>query len=122
MPEWLSLIEWGMLLLNPDSPAKRASMPTKLAEFFASGVRPVQFGCNTEVSEWVRRTGSGFVLPDVRPETLETAAERIVSSTPDAQVTAHARALAAPHFSLESGLEKYERVLLATFGDLRRRR
>lgn len=120
MPEWLSFIHWGMLLLNPGSPAKRASMPTKLAEFLASGVRPVQFGCNTEVSDWVRSTGSGFVLPDVRPETLDSAAERIVSTELDGQVTQRARGLAAPHFSLQSGLEKYEQVLLATFGDLRR--
>lgn len=121
MPEWLSLIDWGMLLLNPGSPAKRASMPTKLAEFLACGVRPVQFGCNTEVSEWVRQTGSGFVLPDVKPETLEATADRIVSSRPEPELTARARALAAPHFSLESGIAKYERVLLATFGDLRRK-
>ncbi|MDP3157130.1 MAG: hypothetical protein Q8N23_30950 [Archangium sp.] len=120
MPEWLSLIDWGMLLLNPGSPAKRASMPTKLAEFLACGVRPVQFGCNAEVSEWVRSTGSGFVLADVRPETLEAAAERIVAAPADAGVMEQARVLAAPHFSLSSGLDKYERVLLATFGDLRR--
>jgi hypothetical protein len=119
MPEWLSLIEWGMLLLNAASPAKRASMPTKLAEFLACGVRPVQFGCNAEVADWVRRTGSGFVLPDVRPQSLVAAAERIVSSGPEGP-TALARELAAPHFSLQAGLEKYERVLLATFGEVRR--
>ncbi|HEX3597854.1 MAG TPA: glycosyltransferase, partial [Polyangiaceae bacterium] len=57
MPEWVSLIRWGILLL--DSPfAKRGSMPTKLAEFFAAGVRPIQHGCNAEVSEWVQRAGS----------------------------------------------------------------
>lgn len=122
MPEWLSLIDWGMLLLNPGSPAKRASMPTKLAEFLACGVRPVQFGCNSEVSEWVRKTGSGFVLGDVRPETLEAAAERIVAAAPDPRLTAEARLLSAPHFSLAAGLDKYEQVLLATFGDLRRAR
>lgn len=120
MPEWLSLIDWGMLLLNPGSAAKRASMPTKLAEFLACGVRPVQFGCNAEVSDWVRRTGSGFVLPDVRTETLLGAAARIVEAPQDSAATDRARTLAAGHFSLESGLEKYERVLLSTFGDVRR--
>ena len=122
MPEWLSLIDWGMLLLNPNSAAKRASMPTKLGEFLACGVRPVQFGCNTEVSDWVRRTGSGIVLPDVRPSTLEEAAERIVATALDSRATALARTLARPHFSLEHGLGEYERVLLATFGDLRTHR
>ncbi|MDP1822363.1 MAG: glycosyltransferase [Archangium sp.] len=119
MPEWLSLIDWGMLLLNPDSSAKRASMPTKLAEFLACGVRPVQFGCNSEVSDWVKNTGSGFVLADVRPHTLEAAAERIVTTTLEDEVASRARSLAAPHFSLESGLDKYEHVLTRTFGELR---
>jgi glycosyltransferase involved in cell wall biosynthesis len=119
MPEWLSLIDWGMLLLNPSSPAKRASMPTKLAEFLACGVRPVQFGCNTEVSEWVARAGSGLVLPDVAPATLEAAA-RDISTAPLAEgVLSRARETARPHFSLAAGLDKYERVLLGTFGDLR---
>ncbi len=119
MPEWLSLMHWGMLLLNPSSPAKRASMPTKLAEFLACGVRPVQFGCNAEVSEWVARTGSGVVLEAVAAEDLERAAERIVSVGRDSDGLERARALAAPHFSLSSGLDQYERVLLSTFGELR---
>lgn len=120
MPEWLSLIDWGMLLLNPGSPAKRASMPTKLAEFLACGVRPVQFGCNTEVSDWVRSAGSGFVLTDVSQKSLEDAAARIVSAGAEDGLRATARSLAAAHFSLQAGLERYEQVLLATFGDLRR--
>lgn len=121
MSEWLSLIDWGLLLLQPASRAKRASMPTKLAEFFACGVRPVQFGCSSEVSDWVRTAGSGFVLPDVTPQSLEAAAERIIASSPDAWLVASARAVAAPHFSLEAGIKKYESVLVATFGDLRGR-
>lgn len=122
MPDWLSLIDWGMLLLNASSPAKRASMPTKLAEFLAAGVRPVQFGCNEEVSGWVRRTGSGFVLDDVSTASLEAAARRISASTRDDAMLERARELAAPHFSLASGIEKYEQVLLATFGDLREKK
>lgn len=122
MPDWLSLIDWGMLLLNPSSPAKRASMPTKLAEFLACGVRPVQFGCNEEVSSWVRKTGAGFVLDDVAPQSLDAAARRISESKRDDAQLAKAREVAAPHFSLQSGIEKYEQVLLATFGDLREKK
>lgn len=113
MPQWLSLIDWGLLLLNPSSPAKRASMPTKLAEFFASGVRPVQFGCNEEVSAWVRKTGSGLVLEDVSGPALAAAAERIVATPRDESVVERAREIAATHFSLASGLTKYGTVLRA---------
>lgn len=120
MPEWLSLMEWGLLLLATGSPAKRASMPTKLAEFLATGVRPVQFGCNEEVSAWVRRTGSGLVLDEVSAAGRGRAADAIISTAPDAQVAEVARARAASHFSLASGLAKYEAVLRSTFGELRR--
>ena len=61
-------------------------MPTKLAEFLATGVRPVQFGCNEEVSAWVRRTGSGLVLDEVSAAGLGRAADAIISTAPDAQV------------------------------------
>jgi glycosyltransferase involved in cell wall biosynthesis len=115
MPHWLSLIDWGLLLLNPSSPAKRASMPTKLAEFFACGVRPVQFGCNEEVSHWVRRTGSGFVLDGVSERQLIAAAERIVSTPRDEDVIRRARSIAEPHFSLAAGIERYEQVLKRVF-------
>jgi len=115
MPQWLSLIDWGLLLLNPGSPAKRASMPTKLAEFFACGVRPVQFGCNQEVSDWVRRTGSGFVLDGVGEQQLVRAAERMASTPRDENVTGRARVIAKPHFSLAAGIEKYEQVLKRVF-------
>lgn len=119
MPEWLSLLEWGMLLLNPTSAAKRASMPTKLAEFFACGVRPVQFGCNAEVSDWVRTAQSGLVLDAVTSSALSAAAAQIVESRGADAVLARAREIAQPHFSLEAGLSKYAAVLDATFGDLR---
>lgn len=117
MPQWLSLIDWGMLLLDPQSPAKRASMPTKLGEFFATGVRPVQFGCNSEVAAWVERAESGLVLQGVDDESLQRAAHEISGSTLSAQRLQHARALTAEHFSLASGIERYDRVLRAAFDE-----
>ena len=58
MHEWMSLVHFGLLLLE-ETFAKRASMPTKLGEMFASGVRPVQYGCNEEVTRFVREAGFG---------------------------------------------------------------
>ncbi|MGI9068131.1 MAG: glycosyltransferase, partial [Pyrinomonadaceae bacterium] len=48
--EWLRRMDWALLLLNTRF-SKRGSMPTKLAEFFSSGVLPIQYCCNDEVSE-----------------------------------------------------------------------
>jgi glycosyltransferase involved in cell wall biosynthesis len=114
MPQWLSLLEWGVLLLVPESRAKRASMPTKLAEFFATGVRPVQAGCNAEVSDWVTRAGSGVVLPTLDRGSLERAAEAIATPRPESEL-AEARARTQAHFSLASGVRRYDELWRAVF-------
>lgn len=111
MPQWLSLISWGLLLLDPQSPAKRASMPTKLAEFFATKVRPVQFGCNEEVSAWVTRAGTGLVLNGVDPASLDQAATRIAESAISDEQLERGRAVTEPHYSLRSGIARYAGVL-----------
>ncbi|HVP43784.1 MAG TPA: glycosyltransferase [Terriglobales bacterium] len=109
MPGWLSAMDWGLLLMN-EGIAKRGSMPTKLAEFFAAGVRPVMAGCNPEARDWVRRAGSGIVLEDVTDAALQEAAARIASAV-NADELARAREATRPHFSLESGVARYEALL-----------
>ena len=109
MPEWLSLIDFGMLLLQPHSQAKRASMPTKLAEFFAVGVRPVQFGCNVEVQDWVRKSGTGVIVKAVSDDALDEAARTIAEC--GAVDLALGRARTEKHFSLETGADRYNQLL-----------
>ncbi|HRG95897.1 MAG TPA: hypothetical protein PLR99_06605 [Polyangiaceae bacterium] len=110
MRHWLPWIDWGMLLLH-EVAAKRGSMPTKLAEFFATGVRPLAFGCNSEMMSWVRRTGSGLALDSLEPEALDAAAARVAHATPDHDAVARAREIARPHFSLEAGVQRYAELL-----------
>jgi hypothetical protein len=114
MPEWLSLVHWCLLLLHPASPAKRASMPTKLGELFAAKVRPIQFGCNAEVSQWVERAGTGLVLRSVDSSELERAAQAVLSTRGDEGLEA-GREITRPHYSLQSGVEKYDQLLQAVF-------
>lgn len=114
VPQWLSLIDWGLLLLVPASKAKRASMPTKLAEFFAAGVRPVQAGCNDEVSEWVRRSGSGLSLASLDDQSLSSAADFIVDRHQAAELD-DARERTRAHFSLEHGIRRYVELWQAVF-------
>lgn len=110
MPGWVAALDWGFLLLEP-SPAKRASMPTKLGEFLAAGVRPIHYGCNEEVGAWVRRTGSGVSLDGLEPHDLVGAARRVAleGAGPDALVAA--REAARAHFSLASAVDRYEALL-----------
>jgi hypothetical protein len=112
MPEWLQWLDWGLLLV-PETQANRAKMPTKLAEFFASGVRPVFFGCNADAARWVERAGSGHVLRSTTDAELDRAAHAIAELGVDCAALRSARETTAPHFSLSSGLDRYVRLLEA---------
>lgn len=114
MPEWLARIDWAIQLLN-GGVAKRGSMPTKLAEFFAAGVRPIHFGCNDEVSGWVERAGSGLVLRGLDRAELDAAADFVARSPTPPELLAAARERTRQHFDLASGLSSY-RALLGELG------
>jgi glycosyltransferase involved in cell wall biosynthesis len=105
---WLPWIDFGVTLLVNPIQAKRASMPTKLAEFFATGIAPISHGANSEVTDWVNRAGSGMVLEDLSPNSLERAADFVARGVPDADVLMRARLAAEKHFSLDSGAERYD--------------
>lgn len=91
-------------------------MPTKLAEFLAVGVQPLQFGCNPEVSGWVRKSGLGLALEQLSPESLDRAVEAMLGPRPTDERRDRARRVASPHFSLEAGLSRYDDVLRACVG------
>jgi glycosyltransferase involved in cell wall biosynthesis len=110
MASWLGLVDWG-LMLGRRSEGKRASMPTKLAEFLALGVRPVQHGFNDDVDLWVERAGSGVVLSSLHPDELERAAQRIASDDLDGRELDIARERTRGHFDLPSGVERYAWLL-----------
>ncbi len=112
-PAWLRLADWGLLLLV-EQLSSRGAMPTKLAEFFAAGVRVVQYGGNGEVREAVRAAGKGIVLHDLTEESLRAAAGEIALS-PGAGAAKNwaARDATRPRFGLEAGVERYRQVLQA---------
>ena len=105
---WLPWIDFGLTLLVKPNVAKRASMPTKLAEFFATGVAPISHGANSEVTDWVNTAGSGVVLDDLSSDSLERAADFVARGVPEADVLMRARLAAEKHFSLDSGAERYD--------------
>lgn len=110
MAEWLRHMDWGLLLLNTRF-SKRGSMPTKLAEFFSAGVRPIQYGCNEEVSEKVRQAGSGIVLDGVSPEELRQTAQKIATTSLNSEEIIKARETTRSHFGLENGVARYAELL-----------
>jgi len=117
MPAWLNLIDWG-LLLTDDAISNRAMMPTKLAEFLAAGVRPIQYGGNAEVTRWVAETDTGVVLHATTDRALEQVADEIVAREPGGDGDLReARERANGYFSLERGVERYENLMRRVVGN-----
>lgn len=108
MHRWLPWIDVGLMLMVEPIRAKRASMPTKLGEFFACGVTPIAHGANSEIADWIQRTGSGLALEDLSMASLYLAADFAVSSRPDLETRVRARRLAEEHFSLDSAARRYD--------------
>lgn len=106
MPKWMATVDWGLTLLYTTQ-AKRGSMPTKLGEFLASGVRPIHHGCNTEVTRWVDFTGSGIVVSDLSRQGIRDVAKRIAEDDASKVDLKHARDVAMAHFSLENCAQRY---------------
>jgi glycosyltransferase involved in cell wall biosynthesis len=106
MPRWVRHLDWAVQVLH-ETPAKRASMPTKLAEFLACGVRVVHHGCNEEVGAWIRRADGGIVLRDLSRASIETVAEAFRAYERDPAAAERTRNLASEHFSLDSGVRRY---------------
>jgi hypothetical protein len=110
MPDWMRLMDWGLLLLN-ETFAKRGSMPTKLAEMLACGVRPIQYGCNREVAARVCEAGSGISLADLSHSALARGAEQISTTPLLPAAVRRARDEARSWCGIESGINKYESLL-----------
>jgi glycosyltransferase involved in cell wall biosynthesis len=107
---WLPWVDFGLMLLVSPNQAKRASMPTKLGEFLATGVAPIGYGANSEVTDWVKRVGSGLTLDDLSDESLARAADFVTRGVQESNVLAHARLVAEQHFSLDSSAKRYDRL------------
>ena len=112
MPRWLSCIDWGLLILS-DGWSKRASMPTKLAEFLAVGIRPIQFGCNSEVGDWIDKTGSGLRLDSQSSAALDDAAKTICDAQEHLPSLRRAREIAESHFGIGAALDRYDSLIHA---------
>jgi hypothetical protein len=110
MPSWLPCLDWALLLLS-NNKAQRGAMPTKLAEFFAAGVRLVQYGGNEEISRRVKEVNSGIVLDALSERDLKIAASFMAADSISEAQLKLTRDRTRPYFGLESGLDKYQDII-----------
>lgn len=112
VPLYLSLADLGIFFVKPTF-SKKASSPTKQGEMMGMGLPLI---CNEvgDSGEIVRKTEGGLVLRELSPEALQLAAAKgmdKIKSSP-----ARIRAGALKHYSLQSGIERFEVVYRKILG------
>lgn len=110
VPQMMAKMDWGLLLLN-ESVAKRGSMPTKLGEFLAMGVRPIYSGCNSEMRAWIKAGATGFHYRG-RADIAALTAD-ITERYCKAQLM-EGWSKVSDHFSLAAGAQRYANLYKET--------
>ena len=109
MPRYIRLFDAGLLFIKP-SLSKRASAPTKLAEFLGCGV-PVVINDGVGDSGTIVRDGRvGVVLSSLDAGTFDAALARVRAVISDPGMRERCRRVARDCFDLDAGVEQYRRM------------
>jgi glycosyltransferase involved in cell wall biosynthesis len=106
MPGEVAASHVGLCVLRLDGGVSmRASMPTKIGEFLASG-RPVVVNAGLgDLDELLAKDDCGTILADASAGELARAADEIERLVDDPEAPRRCRRLAEAHFDLESGIQ-----------------
>ena len=106
MPSYLRLMDVGVFFIKV-SFAKRASAPTKLAEFLATGVPVIINDGVGDSGTIVREQGVGVVLSDTHAAAGEASLSQVAALLRDPERSARCRQVAERFFDLEMGVRRY---------------
>lgn len=107
VPQWVSLFDFGLFFIKPGF-SKQASSPTKMGEILAMG-KPVI--CNAgvgDVAMLVNRFDAGIALESLDEKAFEEAVDRLDALKE--KPAGHYRKAAAEWFSLERGIDFYDKI------------
>lgn len=114
VPAQIARMDAGIFFIKPVW-SKRASCPTRMGEFLACGKPCLANDGVGDVEEDFRQTGTGVTLPvtvEGRLVTsgLDAALEALIALAGMPDITARCRAAAEERFSLDGGIEIYDRI------------
>lgn len=109
MPAHLRLMDLGVFFIKP-SFSKRASAPTKLAEFLATGVPVVINDGVGDSGTIVREDRVGVVLERLDPAALSGSLEPVWRLLADPDCSQRCRRSAEARFNLSDGVRKYREL------------
>lgn len=106
MPRRVAAAHVGLSVCKDAGVSLAAAMPTKIAEFLATGRPVVVNEALGDAAALVRNHDCGVVLEGPEPAHLERAVDELERLLDDPSMPARARGLAETHFDLEQGVDR----------------
>jgi glycosyltransferase involved in cell wall biosynthesis len=97
-------------------PSKRASTPTRFAEFLAAGMPVAVTPGVGDMEAIVRRHGVGVIVEDETPDALRDAVNKLRALAADDATRRRCRELAREEFGLDGGVARYRRLYEEVIG------
>ncbi len=109
VPLLMSRMHAGIFFIKPLF-SKRASAPTRLAEFLGCGVPCLSNYGVGDMAELLEGERVGVAVSDFSSQSLEEGVDRLLSLIVESDIALRCRRVAERNFSLEEGVLRYEEV------------
>jgi len=109
MPHELNKLDAGIFFYRPTF-SKKATAPTKLGEFLACGIPCITLVGVGDTEKIIEYENVGVVLHDLTPESQKEALFKLLKLKENPQTKARCIQAAQKYFSLEKGVEAYNRI------------
>jgi glycosyltransferase involved in cell wall biosynthesis len=109
MPHELSKLDAGIFFYKQTF-SKKGTAPTKLGEFLACGIPCLTLVGAGDTEEIIENENVGVVLQDLTPQSQKKALHKLLKLKEDPHTKARCIQVAQKYFSLEKGVEAYDRI------------
>lgn len=109
VPEYIKKIDFGCFYAKQNLSIK-ASMPTKLGEFLASGIPVLCNPLNEDITQLITKNNIGIISNFDSSLNLESIQKDLLNLSNSKDVRENCRRVAESNFSLETGIQKYKLV------------
>lgn len=109
VPLYLARMSAGVFFNKPAF-SRRASAPTRFAEFLGCGVPCISNKGVGDVDEIFNSENVGVIMPDFSPETIADCLKKLIDLARKPETAINCRSTAEKYFSLDEGVDRYRRA------------
>ena len=109
IPEYFKKIDFGCFYAKPNLSIK-ASMPTKLGEFLASGIPVLCNPLNEDITQLITKNNIGIISDFDSSLNLESIQKNLLDLSNSKDIRDKCRRVAESNFSLETGIKEYKLI------------